>query len=385
MEKIYLDNAATTKVDKKVLEGMKPYLEAEYGNASSIHFFGQDGRTAIDKAREIVAGFLNCQPKEVIFTGSATEADNMVILGSQAKHIITSQIEHPAILESCKHLESRGAEVTYLPVNSDGLVEVSSVEQAIKPETGLVSIMYANNEVGTIQPIKEIGEMLKYINQERENKIYFHTDAVQAVNYLDCDVGELGVDLLTLSAHKVYGPKGIGTLYVKHGTEIEPIIFGGHQEKGLRPGTESVANIMGLGKAIELVKEHKQDNDQILKLRDKLINNILEKIPESKLNGSLENRLPNNVNFSFKGAEGEAIVIALDQEGIATSTGSACSSGSLSPSHVLLALGLSQNEAHGSLRLTLGKDTTEKEIDKVIEVLPEIIGRLREISGYRFK
>ncbi len=385
MEKIYLDNAATTQIDKKVFEAMKPYLTDNYGNASSIHTFGQEGRASIDNARETVAGFLNCQPKEVIFTGSATEADNMVILGIKAKHIITSQIEHPAVLEACKHLEAKGVEVTYLPVNNEGTVEVGAVEQAIKAETGLVSIMYANNEVGTIQPIKEIGEMLKCVNSGRENKIYFHTDAVQAVNYLDCDVQELGVDLLTLSAHKIYGPKGIGALYVRYGTEIEPIIFGGHQEKGLRPGTESVANIAGLAKAVELVKGNEKDNERILELRNKLINNILEKAPEAKLNGSRENRLPNNINFSFKGAEGEAMVIALDQEGIATSTGSACSSGSLSPSYVLLALGLSQNEAHGSLRLTLGIQTTEKEINKVLEVLPEIVKRLREISGYRVK
>ena len=380
--KIYLDNAATTMIDPKVLEAMQPYLKNNYGNASSIHALGQASRYAIDKAREQVADFLNCKPKEVIFTGSASEADNIAILGFRG-HIITSVIEHPAVLEACKHLEKNGVAITYLSVNKDGLVKVEDVEKAIRPETSLISIMYANNEIGTIQPIAEIGAILKKVNEQRKNKIYFHTDAVQAINYLHCDVGKLGVDILTLSAHKIYGPKGIGILYVKQGAPVKPIIFGGHQERSLRPGTESVASIVGLGKAIEQVKISQKDKSKILELRNKLVKGILEAVPQTTVNGSRENRLPNNINFSFAGAEGEAIVMSLDQENIAASTGSACSSGSLDPSHVLLALGLSREQAHGSLRLTLSKYNTEKEIIYVLITIPEIIKRLRKISGYK--
>ena len=380
---IYLDNAATTAVDKQVLEAMLPYFSKDFGNASSIHQIGQNARTAIDSAREQVAKFLNCKPVEVVFTGSATESDNIAVLGIEKGHIITSSIEHPAILNACKALEKQGIEVSYLPVDKDGIVKIEDIEKAIKESTVLISIIYANNEIGVIQPITEIGRMLKRINESRENKIYFHTDAVQAVNYLICDVGELGVDMLTLSGHKIYGPKGVGVLYVRQGTRLSPIIFGGNQEYVLRPGTENTANIVGLGKAIEMVRENKQSNHKIKELQDKLINGIIKKIPNSTLNGSREHRLPNNANFSFRGAEGEALVIALDQQGIAASTGSACSSGSLEPSHVLLALGLSHLQAHGSLRLTLGRYTTEKEIDKVLEVLSEIIEKLRKISGYK--
>ena len=382
--KIYLDNAATTMIDPKVLEAMQPYLKNNYGNASSIHDIGQASRFAIDKAREQVAGFLNCKPKEVIFTGSASEADNIAVLSFKG-HIVTSAIEHPAILEACRHLEKNGVKITYLPAYKDGLVKVEDVEKAIKPETSLVSIMYANNEIGTIQPIAEIGAMLKRVNEKRENKIYFHTDAVQAVNYLNCDVAQLGVDMLTLSAHKIYGPKGVGVLYTRHGVPVNPIIFGGHQEKSLRPGTESVFSIVGLGESVGQAQTSQKDKDKILELRDKLINGILEAIPQTTVNGSMESRLPNNINFSFRGAEGEAIVMSLDQEEIAASTGSACSLGSLDPSHVLLALGLSRKQAHGSLRLTLGKYNTEKEINNVIEVLPGIIARLRQISGHKIQ
>ena len=381
MKQVYLDNAATTVLAPEVLEAMSPYLKEDYGNASSIHQFGQKARRAIDKAREQLAEFLNCQPPEIIFTGSATEADNMVILGVKAKHIITSQIEHPAALEPCKYLEKQGVKITYLAVDKEGTVKASDVEKAITAETGLVSIMYANNEIGAVQPIAEIGKMISRVNQNRENRIFFHTDAVQAVNYLNCDVEKLAVDLLTLSGHKIYGPKGIGALYVKSGVALKPLLYGGHQELGLRPGTENVAGIAGLGKAIEEVVKHKNGISRIKQLRDKLIDGILEKIPQSRLNGSRENRLPNNVNVSFAGAEGEAILIALNQEGIAVSTGSACSSGSLEPSYVLLALGLSHLEAHGSLRLTLGRYTTEQEVDRVLEVLPKVIARLRKISG----
>ena len=386
---IYLDYAATTPLDPKVLEAMLPYLKEEYGNPSSIHSLGQRALLAIDKAREEVAEFLNCQAEEIIFTGSATEANNLAIkgviqnlkseIGNAKPHIITSQIEHHAILEPCHQLEKKGlAEVTYLPVNKEGIVSVSEVKKAIKKNTVLISIMYANNEIGTVQPIAEIGKLLKSI----KSKIYFHTDAVQAINYLDCDVHKLGIDLLTLSAHKIYGPKGIGALFIRKGTPLEPQILGGGHEFGFRSGTENVAGIVGLGTAVVEVKNQKSKIKNLERLRDKLINEILKNIPGSKLNGSRKNRLPNNANFTFEGVEGEALVIALDQEGICASTGSACSSKSLEPSHVLLALGLSEIGAHGSLRLTLGRYTTEKEIEKILKVLPKIIKRLRKISGY---
>jgi len=391
MSKIYLDYAATAPCDPKVTRAMSGYLKKDFGNPSSIHGFGQKASMAIGEARQSVAEFLNCESEEIVFTGSATEADNLAIFGvlkalrAAKPHIITSQIEHPAVLESCRELEKRGAEVTYLPVNKDGVVEVSELKNALKPNTILVSIVYANNEIGTIQPIAEIGVLIKNYNP----KILFHTDAVQAVNFLDCDVKKLGVDLLTLSGHKIYGPKGVGVLYVKRGTPIEPIIYGGGHERGLRSGTENVPGIVGLGQAIREIQNpirqtaNKIQNIRIRQLRDRLIKTILKIIPASRLNGSLTQRLPNNVNISFDGAEGEAIVVALDQKGIAASTGSACSSGSLKPSHVLLALGLSEEVAHGSLRLTLGKYNTVKDIEKVIKVLPVVIQKLRKISGYK--
>ena len=394
MPKIYLDYAATTPCDPKVLRAMLPYFKKDFGNPSSIHGFGQKALNAMSEAREALADFLGCDAPEIVFTGSATEADNLAILGTvkaakipalpagrQKPHIITSQIEHPAVLESCRELEKRGAEVTYLPVDKDGLVQVLELKKALKPNTVLVSIMYANNEIGTIQPIQEISEAIKKTNP----KILFHTDAVQAANFLDCDVKKLGVDLLTLSAHKIYGPKGVGALYAKKGTLINPVIYGGGHERGLRSGTENVAGIVGLGQAIKEIQNpnYKIQNIRIRQFRDKLIKNILKNIEGSRLNGSLTQRLPNNVNVSFEGAEGEAIVIALDQKGVATSTGSACSSGSLEPSHVLMALGLSEETAHGSLRLTLGRTNTLKDIEKVLKVLPFIIQKLRKISGYK--
>ncbi len=374
MKPIYLDYAATTPVDPKVLKEMLPYLKEECGNPSSIHNFGQKAQMAVDKARERVAGFLSCSPSEIVFTGSATEANNLAIFGISPSHIITTKIEHHAVFEPCEALEKEGVEVTYLPVGKEGIVKVSDVEKAIKENTVLVSVMYANNEIGSIQPIAEIGKLLK------NSKILFHTDAVQAVNYLDCDVQKLGVDLLTLSAHKIYGPKGIGALYIKKGTSIRPLIYGGNQEHGMRSGTENVAGIVGLGTAISQIPNI-PNIPKTQELRDKLIDSILEKIPNSKLNGSREYRLANNVNVTFEGAEGESMVIALDQEGIAASTGSACSTRSLEPSHVLLALGLTPEQAHGSLRLTLGRYTTKQEIDYVLKILPEVIKRLRKISG----
>jgi len=391
MGKIYLDYAATTPLDRGVLKAMLPYLGQRYGNASSLHNFGQEAREAVEGARYQAAKFLNCSITEIFFTGSATEADNLAILGviknskletrNSKPHIITSVIEHPAVLEPIKRLEKLGEiEATYLPVGKEGIVKVEDVEKAIKPNTILVSIMYANNEIGTIQPISDIGNWLKSKIKNQKSKIVFHTDAVQAANYLDCDVKKLGVDLLTLSGHKIYGPKGVGVLYVKKGTTIEPILFGGHQENSLRPGTENVAAIVGFGAAIEQTKNEKLKIKNLEKLRDKLLDGILKTIPKTSLNGSRENRLPNNANISFSGVEGESILMALDQKGVAVSTGSACASGSLEPSHVLMALGLSHQQAHGSIRFTLGRYTTKDEINHVLKVLPELIQRLRKIS-----
>jgi len=403
-DRIYLDFAATTPVDEEVFLAMKPYFCEKFGNASSAHGFGQEARKALDLARAQVAEFLGCKPEEVIFTSGATESNNLALKGviskietlrrgasrlaqgvtSEKLHVITSQIEHHCVLDTCKSLEESGmAEVTYLPVSRDGIVEIAEVEKAIKDNTILVSIMYANNEIGTVQPIKEIGELIKGLNQKRgqENKIYFHTDAVQAINYLNCKVDELGVDLFSMSAHKFYGPKGVGVLYIKKGAPVKKIQDGGAHEYDLRAGTYNIAGIVGLGDAIAKVQSSKSKIQSVMELRDKLIDGVLSKIPDSKLNGSREFRLQNNCNFSFPGAEGESIMMALDLEGIAVSTGSACASENLQPSHVLTALGLKPEESHTSIRVTLGKYTTETEVDKFLEVLPAVIERLRKISG----
>ena len=395
-KRIYLDYASTTPIDPKVFRTLLPFLKDNFGNPSSVHYFGQKAQVAIDIAREKIAKFLGCSSEEIVFTGSATEANNLIIKGLTSyflpqtsnfrPHIITSQIEHKAVLEPCKALGEKGVEITYLPVNDQGLIQISRLAKKIKENTVLVSTMYANNEIGVIQPIVEIGKLLNNINRIKEKskvqKTYFHTDAVQAINWLDCKVERLGVDLLTLSGHKIYGPKGIGALYIKKGTPIEAQIRGGGQEQGLRSGTENVSAIVGLGAAIAKVKSQKSKVKSIRRLRNKLIKETLRNIPDVKLNTPLQNSLPNIVNFSFKGAEGEAIVIALDQEGICVSTGSACAAKSLEPSHVLLALGLSEEEAHTSVRFSLGRYTTEKEINYVLKVLPEVIAKLRKISGY---
>lgn len=387
MAKIYLDYSATTPTDPKVKKAILPYLRKDFGNPSSIHQFGQKALVAIDHTRENAAKFLSCDTGEIIFTGSATEANNLALFGliKEGDHLITSQIEHPSVLEPCRELEKGGVGVTYLPVSKDGLVSVSDVEKAIKSTTVLVSVMCANNEIGTIQPITEIGQLLKNKNRQRKNRIYLHTDAVQAANYLDCHVNKLAVDLLTLSSHKIYGPKGAGLLYLRGQTKIRPLIYGGGQEFGLRSGTQNVAAIVGMGKALEEIDNPKTkiQNIKIRQWRDKLIKVILKTIPDCWLNGPVSQRLPNNVNISFKGVEGEAMVIALDQKGIAASTGSACSVKSLKPSHVLLAIGLSPEKAHGSLRITLGKYTTQQEIEKFLRILPGIVDRLRKISGYK--
>ncbi len=394
MKQIYLDNSATTKVDQEVFAAMKPYFTVDFGNPSSIHSTGQSARAASDSARKTVAKFLNCESSEVIFTSGGSESDNLAIRGivesiqhtvykGQKKlHIITSQFEHYAVLDTIKELEKEGkVEATYIKPNSEGIIDVKNIESAILDNTVLVSIMYVNNEIGVVQPIREIGKMIEKENRNRgiESRIYFHTDAVQATNYFDMNVKSLHVDLLTISAHKIYGPKGIGALYIKKGTPIKHQIVGGGQEFKIRAGTENVPAIVGFAKAIEIIEKN---CDEIVKLRDKLIDGLL-KIEKSKLNGSRELRSPNNVNVSFENAEGESILINLDMEGIAASSGSACTSGSLEPSHVLAAIGVPAEKSHGSIRLTLSKDTTKEEIDRVLKVMPKIIKKLREMSPIR--
>jgi len=392
-KKIYFDYAATTPVDPAVFEVMRPYFSEKFGNASSLHQFGQDVAAAVVGARHQVAKFLNCEPNEVIFTSGATEGNNAIIKGiganrSLAKkiggkvHVIISAIEHECVLAATEFLAKQEiAEVTLLPVNKDGILEIEELEKNIRPNTALVSVMYANNEIGTIQPIVQISELLKKINQGRENKIYFHTDAVQAINYLDCDVQKLGVDFLTLSGHKFYGPKGVGVLYVRGGAKFDKFMHGGEQEFHLRAGTHNSPGIIGLGEAISLVTKNFSHNKEIKRLRDKLINGVQQKISHAFLNGSPSSRLDNNINFRFEGVEGEAILVSLDLEGIGISTGSACAAKSLEPSHVLVALGLNHLEAHSSVRFSLGRYTTEAEIDRVLDVLPAVIERLRGISG----
>lgn len=391
MKKIYLDYAATTPQDEEVTKEMLPYFSEKFGNPSSIHQFGQEALQAVDNARSQVAEFLGASPREIVFTSGATESNNMAIKGTlkattvENPHIITSSIEHHCVLNTCEVLKKEGNDITFLRVDKDALINPKDVRGAIKDNTILVSIMYANNEVGTIEPIAEIGNILKEVNRGREMKklpkVYFHVDAVQAVNYLDCNVDSLGVDYLSISGHKFYGPKGIGALYIRQGTKFRSIQQGGEQEYNLRAGTHNVPGIVGLGKAIAMISKRHKNTEKIRKMRDMLIEGINKTIPEAKLNGSQESRLPHNVNFSFKGIEGESLLMMLDQEGIAVSTGSACSSASLEPSHVLMAMGIPPEIAHASVRFTLGKDTTEEDIKFVLAILPKKIKRLREISG----
>lgn len=381
MRKVYLDNAATTALSPRVLEAMLPYFTQYYGNPSSVHAFGREAKQGLDKARDQVAKALYCDPSEVIFTGCGTESDNTVLLGvaqrygDKGKHIITTNVEHHAILHTCEYLEKQGYSVTYLPVDQDGLVTAEQVAAAIRPDTILVSIMFANNEVGTIMPIQEIGAVCK------EKGVLFHTDAVQAVGHIPVDVQAMHIDMLSLSAHKFHGPKGVGALYCRKGIRLPSYIMGGAQERGRRAGTENVAGIVGLGAAIQLATEQLEENRaKMTALRDRLMTGIQARISEVKLNGHPTNRLPNNVNFSFKYIEGESILLMLDMNGIAASSGSACTSGSLDPSHVLLALGLPHEIAHGSVRLTLGDETTEEDIDYTIDVLEKTVARLRAMS-----
>ena len=378
---LYFDYAATTPVKKEVLEEMLPFFNINFGNPSSIYNIGRQGRNALDIARDRVAKTLNSKSEEIFFTGGGSESDNWAIKGvafanrDKGNHIITSKIEHHAVLHTCEYLEKEGFEITYLDVDKYGLVGVDDLKNAIRDNTILVSIMYANNEIGTIQPIKELAQIAK------KSGIIFHTDAVQAYGNEIIDVNDLGVDLLSFSAHKIYGPKGVGALYIKKGTKIQQLIHGGGQEKKRRAGTENMPGIVGLGKAAEMAYENIEEHiDRLTRLRDKLIDGIMTKIPYTRLNGHPTKRLPGNVNISFEFIEGESILLSLDMEGIAASSGSACTSGSLGPSHVLAAIGLSHEIAHGSLRLTIGDFTTEDEINYVVEKLQSIVDRLRQIS-----
>lgn len=386
MKTIYLDNAATTPVDPTVFQAMKPFFSQKFGNASEAHKWGTAAREAIEKSRSTLAQFLGAKPKEIIFTSGATESINLshkgLIEGFKKPHIITSHIEHKAVLETLKHLENLGlAEVTYLPVDKFGLVKVSDVEKAIKPNTVLVSIIYVNNEVGTIEPISQIGKLLKKLNTQRTVNhkpiTYFHTDATQAIQYLNCNVDDLGVDLLSLTGHKFYAPKGIGALFVRSGTPLIRQQDGGSQERNLRAGTENVPFIVGMGKAIEMVAKNKASHfQQTSKLRDELINH-LTKIPGVVLTGHPTTRAPHIASFLIDGVEGEALELLLSDKGIAVSTGSACTSSDLAPSHVLSAMGFPPERSHGSLRISLGKDTTEDDINYITSVLPGIINKLR--------
>ena len=376
---IYLDHSSTTPVDPAVAEAMYPFFSDKYGNPSSLYTKGREAKKAMEEARQKVADLIGAKKEEVFFTGSGTESDNLAIKGiayknkGKGNHIITSSIEHHAVLNTCKYLEKQGFDVTYLPVDSEGLVNPNDVENAITKKTILISIMHANNEIGTIQPIAEIGKIAK------EKEIPFHTDAVQTAGKIPVNVDDLNVDLLSISGHKMYGPKGVGALYIRKGTRLEPLLHGGGHERNMRPGTENVPAIVGFGKAAELAKEHLPEEDRLTVLRDSLIKSILE-IEDSYLNGHATKRLPNNANFRFSFIEGESMILTLDMNGVAASTGSACSSTSLEPSHVLGALGLKPEEAHGSLRLTLGTGNTQEDIDYVVSILPGIVKKLRMMS-----
>lgn len=378
---VYMDYAATTFVKPEVLDEMLPFFTEKYGNPSSFYGISRETKMAIDKARGRVAKALNCDLNEVYFTGGGSEADNWALKGiamahkAKGNHIITTKIEHHAILHACEYLEKQGFEVTYLDVDKEGFINLDQLINAITDKTILVSVMFANNEIGTIQPIKQIGEIC------RERKIFFHTDAVQAVGNIEIDVKEMNIDLLSLAGHKIYGPKGVGVLYIRKGIKIDNLIHGGGQERARRAGTENIPGIVGLGKAIELASENlKEHAEKMTYLRDKLIDGLL-KIPHTRLNGPKgDKRLPGNVNVCFEFIEGESILLSLDFEGVCASSGSACTSGSLDPSHVLLAIGLPHEIAHGSLRLTLGDKSTEEDVDYVLEIIPPIIKRLRDMS-----
>ena len=374
----YFDNAATTRVKEEVLQEMFPYFCEEYGNPSSMYSVGREAKRALEKARVRVAKLINCKPKEIYFTGCGSESDNTAIKGiayknrKKGNHIITSKIEHPAVLHTCQSLEKHGFEVTYLNVDKDGFINLSELENSIKPNTILISIMFANNEIGTIEPIREISKIAK------KHNIIFHTDAVQACGNVDIDVRKLRIDMISLSGHKLYAPKGVGALYVKEGIEFEKFMDGGHQEKDKRGGTENVAEIVGLGKAAELAKNNIERHKEHLRtLRDYYIKSIEERIPNAKLNGPREKRLPGNANFSFPGINGEELLIHLDERGICASSGSACTTGSMDPSHVLVAIGLDKNMSKGALRTSFGEENTLEDVDFLVDSLVEILNKMR--------
>ncbi|WMJ82142.1 cysteine desulfurase NifS [Clostridium sp. MB40-C1] len=383
-KKVYMDYSATTYTKPEVLEEMIPFFTQNFANPSSFYTLANKSREAINESRERISKAINAEKDEIYFTAGGSEADNWALKGvalakrNKGNHIITTRIEHHAILNTCEFLKENGFEITYLPVDEYGLIDIKDLEEAITDKTILVSIMFANNEIGSIQPIKEIGEIC------REKRILFHTDAVQAVGHVPIDVKDMNIDLLSMAAHKFYGPKGVGALYIKRGLRIENLIHGGGQEKGKRASTENVPGIVGMGKAIELAVSHmNEENSKLIKFRDKLIKKLTERIPYAKLNGPIGNkRLPGNVNMSFVGVEGETLLLDLDDKGIYASTGSACASGDLAASHVLLSIGLSHGVAHGSLRLTLGEGTTEEDVDYAIDVIPEIVQRRRDMSPY---
>ncbi len=390
MNRVYLDHNATTAVEPDVLDAMLPYLSGEFGNAASIHTFGQRARAAVETAREQVAALIGARPQEIIFTSGGTEADNHAIFGvaqsllaaprdgagaGASKHIITTTIEHEAVLNTCQALEKRGVEVTYLPVDRDGLISPAEARQAIRKETVLITVMHANNELGTVEPLEEIGRIAA------DADVYFHTDAVQSAGKLPIDVNALRLDLLSLSGHKFYAPKGVGALYIRGGTRLQQLLYGGHHQRGFRPGTENVAGIVGLGKAAELARKSlSEDAARVSALRDRLERGLLSRVAHSHANGAGAPRTPNTTNITFPGVEGEALVIALDLKGLACSTGAACSSGAVEPSHVLTAIGLSPDKARASLRFSLGRHTTAAEIDFALQVVPAAVEQLRELS-----
>jgi cysteine desulfurase len=382
MKRIYMDHSATTPVAPEVLEAMLPYFSEKFGNASSLHSFGLEAKEALEESREKVARLLGAEPEEIIFTSGGTESDNLALKGvarrnrAKGKHIITTGIEHPAILECCRKLEKEGFLVTYLPVTNEGLVDLATLESAIRPDTILISVMHANNEVGTIQPLEEIGRLAA------EKDIYLHTDAVQTVGKIPTNVDALGVDLLSLSAHKLYGPKGVGALYIRKGTKLESIIQGGGHERGLRSGTENIAGVVGLAKAAELSGETMNaEAERLTDLRNRLAELVLSRVKDAWINGTMKRRLPGNLNFGFSYVEGESLLLFLDSKGINVSTGSACSSHKLEASHVLLSLGLKPEECHGSLRVTLGRSNTMEEVDYVAQGIAEAVERFRGISA----
>jgi cysteine desulfurase len=381
MRRTYLDHAATTPTDPLVLQEMMPYFKEVFGNSSSIHSYGQEAKGALDVARGRVAKLVGASPDEIYFTSGGTESNNMAILGTanlkenKGCHIITTAIEHPAVLSTVKYLETLGFEATYLPVDSDGLVSPGDVEKAVRPNTRLISVMHANNEIGTVQPIEQIGRLAK------ERGVAFHTDAIQTASKLPLDVGRMGVDFMSISAHKIYGPKGVGMLFMRKGARIQQLMFGGSHEKGLRPSTSNVPGIAGFGKAAELaVQRMDSDVPRITKMRDRVIDGTLSSIKDSFLTGHRTKRLPNMASFRFRFIEGESMLLHLDMAGIAASTGSACSSKSLKASHVLLALGLPQEEVHGSLRLSLGRGNTDEDVDHYLKEMPPIVEKLRKMS-----